>query len=467
VAASSALGEDDREEIFGVTRAELSKAKRRPAPLALVEPAAAPLKILIAAHSHPRLTNGGAEIAAYHMFQELRARKDCQAWFLGCDRQALADKPGAVLAQPFAADEYVYCASHFDWFKFANPDARFRAAFEELIREIEPDVVHFHHYINFGVEVFQFVKNAAPHCRVVLTLHEYLAICNYFGQMVTPAHHNLCDRAEPARCNKCFPQYSKQDFFLRNLYIRRFLDLVDVFVAPSAFLAERYVEWGLPREKMRVLENLIPAGKAVAAREPRALPLRIGFFGQISTLKGIDVLFDAAAALEREGEKNVSFEIFGDYHGSPPEFQAAFLARLAGAGPNVHYMGAYEQANVDRLMQGVHAVLVPSIWWENSPVVIQEALRNRRPVICSDIGGMAEKVRDGVDGFHFAAGNGMALASLLREIAGDRAMLDEVAAGMAGRGAVGAGVERFLGVYLGEAAAGCAPGGGERAEFAN
>ncbi len=56
-------------------------------------------------------------------------------------------------------------------------------------------------------------------------------------------------------------------------------------------------------------------------------------------------------------------------------------------------------------MQSVDAVLVPSIWWENSPVVIQEALANGRPVICSDIGGMAENVRPGHDGFHFEAGN--------------------------------------------------------------
>jgi glycosyltransferase involved in cell wall biosynthesis len=452
VAASSALGEDDREEIFGVTRAELSKAKRRPAPLALVEPAAKqqPLKILVASHSHPRITNGGGEIAAHQMFRELQAREDCRAWFLGCDRHALADKPGAVLAQPFSSDEFIYCASHFDWFKFANPDARFRAEFEQLIRELDPDVVHFHHYINFGVEVFQFVKNAAPNCRLILTLHEYLAICNYFGQMVTPAHKNLCDRAEPSRCHKCFREHSKQDFFLRNLYIRRFLDLVDIFVAPSQFLAERYIEWGLPKDKIRVLENLIPPPQTPRLeRTLRTRPLRIGFFGQISVLKGIDVMFEAAAALEREGATNISFEIFGDYQGQPPEFQDAFLGRLAKAGSNIRYMGGYEQSSVDRLMQGVHAVLVPSIWWENSPVVIQEALRNRRPVICSDIGGMAEKVRDGIDGFHFSVGSSMALASLLRELAVDRTILSDLALQMSGRPAVESSIEAFLELYRG------------------
>ena len=64
-------------------------------------------------------------------------------------------------------------------------------------------------------------------------------------------------------------------------------------------------------------------------------------------------------------------------------------------------------------MRSVDAVVVPSIWWENSPLVIQEALASRRPIICSDIGGMAEKVRDGIDGFHFRAGDPRSLAGLL------------------------------------------------------
>ena len=55
-------------------------------------------------------------------------------------------------------------------------------------------------------------------------------------------------------------------------------------------------------------------------------------------------------------------------------------------------------------------VVVPSIWWENSPLVIQEAFFHGRPVICSDIGGMAEKVRDGVDGLHFRRNDAFSLA---------------------------------------------------------
>jgi glycosyltransferase involved in cell wall biosynthesis len=62
-------------------------------------------------------------------------------------------------------------------------------------------------------------------------------------------------------------------------------------------------------------------------------------------------------------------------------------------------------------------VIVPSIWWENSPVVIQEAYHYGHPVICSDIGGMKEKVIDGVTGIHFEAQNPQSLALILESIA--------------------------------------------------
>ncbi len=124
-----------------------------------------------------------------------------------------------------------------------------------------------------------------------------------------------------------------------------------------------------------------------------------------------------------------------------------FLARLAKVGGNVRFHGPYDRARVDGLMQSVHAVLVPSIWWENSPVVIQEALRNRRPIICSDIGGMAEKVRDGTDGFHFPVGSAMALTALLRRLAEQRGILETMTAAMPGHAVLESSVEDYMRLY--------------------
>ena len=219
---------------------------------------------------------------------------------------------------------------------------------------------------------------------------------------------------------------------MRESYIKRFMEEVDHFVAPSVFLRSRYVDWGLPAAKVSVIDNVIDPG---ALEEPRRSGLetglfRIGFFGQISYLKGINVLLEAARLMRPKRTRDVAIEIYGDYRGQPPEIQAEFLAELEKAGRNVRYVGPYDQEQVDRLMRAVDAVVVPSIWWENSPVVIQEAFRNRRPVICSDIGGMAEKVRDGIDGFHFPVGNALALARLIERLAAEPEKLKAIREGV-------------------------------------
>jgi glycosyltransferase involved in cell wall biosynthesis len=175
--------------------------------------------------------------------------------------------------------------------------------------------------------------------------------------------------------------------------------------------------------------------------------LRVGFFGQLSFLKGVNVLLNAARRLDKNERWDIGFEIFGDYRSQPPEFQKELLEHMAEIGENVKFHGPYDQSRVDALMQSVDAVIVPSIWWENSPLVIQEALRNGRPVICSDIGGMAEKVRDGVDGFHFHAGSAMDLASLLMRLADDRGMLANVAGTLQTPAPVNAIVDAHLSVY--------------------
>ena len=265
------------------------------------------------------------------------------------------------------------------------------------------------------------MRRSLPSAKIVLTFHEYLAICHRYGQMVTTDGNYLCYQSSAMRCNSCFPEYSQADFFLRQVYIQKFLAAVDQFIAPSHFLAQRMIEWGIPGDKLRVIENLTsqPSILEKPAMSDRAAALRIGFFGQLSPLKGINVLFDAARILEREHVGNVVFDVHGDYRNQPPEFQEKVVEWLEGAGSNVRYHGSYDRERVDGLMKRVDLIVVPSVWWENSPVVIQEAFRNRRPIICSDIGGMAEKVRDGEDGWHFPVGSPIGLAALLRRLAED------------------------------------------------
>ena len=139
------------------------------------------------------------------------------AQFLAASGGRFAERLGARLQQPFGPDEFVYTGAGFDHWIHANPDPEFPGELATLLEELRPDVVHLHHYTNFGVEALLHIRRALPEARIVLTLHEYLAICNHFGQMVKRPGFGLCDRSGPRDCARCFPERTEQDFFLREL----------------------------------------------------------------------------------------------------------------------------------------------------------------------------------------------------------------------------------------------------------
>nr|WP_228008903.1 glycosyltransferase [Cyanobium sp. LEGE 06113] len=121
---------------------------------------------------------------------------------------------------------------------------------------------------------------------------------------------------------------------------------------------------------------------------------RFAFFGQINPYKGVDVLL---RALTRLGHKalDLNLAIYGaNLEVQPAEFQQeinSLLAPLVKSGI-VEVCKSYQHDQVQEIMHRYDWVVVPSIWWENSPMVIQEAFSCCRPVIASSIGGMAEKV---------------------------------------------------------------------------
>jgi glycosyltransferase involved in cell wall biosynthesis len=241
--------------------------------------------------------------------------------------------------------------------------------------------------------------------------------------MVRTGTEELCDRASPRRCHECFPSISPQTFFLRERFIKSHLSLVDMFLAPSEFLRQRYIEWGIPPEKIRTEEYGRRPAVRTAKTPDRPLRDRLGFFGQLSGFKGVDVLLEAMQILERgaphgapRGRKPAlpRLRVHGAnlelQHG---EFQNRFRTLLEATKATVTFVGKYNHEQLPELMEHVDWVVIPSVWWENSPLVIQEAFLHGRPVICSDIGGMAEKVTNDVNGLHFTAGEAASLAEVI------------------------------------------------------
>ena len=378
------------------------------------------MKVLMLSHGHPAFSIGGAEVASYNLFNGLNRLPGCESHYLarvGPPISRHRDTPFLSLRQK--ERETLFYANEYDYFRLSNRDVdTLSRDFTRFLHDVAPDVVHFHHFLGFGMEAVRAVRRALPNVPIVATLHEYLSICNNHGQMVKARTGALCQRASPAECAVCFPNISTAQFMRRELFIKAAFDEVDMFISPSHFLVDRYVAWGVPADKIMFLENGLEVGEIAAPRQigRDGRRNRFAYFGQLNQFKGIKVLIEAVARVPREIWGDAVLNVFGgNLEVQPEQFQQEFRRLVQLVGRRVRFFGSYKSADLPTLMREVDWVVVPSTWWENSPVVIQEAFLHGRPVICSDIGGMAEKVRNNVNGLHFRAASAESLVDKLVE----------------------------------------------------
>jgi glycosyltransferase involved in cell wall biosynthesis len=368
-------------------------------------------RILVISHGHPDINKGGAEMAAYNMFNEL-LDKDVDAYFLA--RTGQTPHGGAAFSQRNSSREILFHTTMDDGFLFSNIKTRHMwQEFRDLLLLLKPDIIHLHHYFLLGIEILEEIRRSLPDAKIILTLHEYLAICHNKGLMVKTSG-KLCYKATARDCHGCFPDKQPGDFFLREQYIKRLFQNVDHFVSPSTFLQQRYIDWGLQQDRITVIENgqtslgVVPVKNVI---ETNSSTVRFAFFGQINPFNGIDVLSGAWAGLSKAVKKQGLIEIYGaNLEQQTGSYQQKVKTLLNKYGSRVHFHGAYEAQEMPAILASVDWAVVPSIWWENSPMVIQEAFNSGVPLIVSDIGGMVEKVKHGVNGLHFRHGSAFDLA---------------------------------------------------------
>lgn len=378
------------------------------------------MKVAIFSHEHPRFSKGGGELAAYHLWQGINQSPGHSAWFFGRGRPEHMHK-FSMLAMVGERDYLVAgdaMIADLVTTKATGPDSELAI----LLRQINPDVVHFHHYVNLGLELIRLVKNTCPKAKIVMTLHEYIAICRNNGQMIK-TNGQLCYAYSPRDCHRCFPGVTPEDIFLRERYIKSFFGLVDHFISPSHFLKDRYRAWGIEElAPVAVIENGLPEGERLPVRmlQPDEKRTRFAYFGQINPYKGIDIILEAFAILDKPIRKQVTLDIFGSgLEHWPQEYQQKVRSLIEQCEHRVKMHGAYEPEEMPSLLREIDWIVMGSVWWENSPLVIQEAYKYGRPIICPDIGGMAEKVVPGQGGLHYRARDSVSLASVIRRVVND------------------------------------------------
>lgn len=192
------------------------------------------------------------------------------------------------------------------------------------------------------------------------------------------------------------------------------LAALDARVLPTRALGEELRRAGLGSERAHVLPYAFDTSSFLAARSaPRSSRRRLGYFGQLAPHKGVAVLVEAAELLLGRGDLP-PWELC--IHGAAApgrwrDFPRRLLRRIDGK--RVRLEPPFPTGDSARILGGLDGLVVPSLWVENAPLSALEARAAGVPLVVSDVGGLTEIVREGVDGWHVPAGNARALSERL------------------------------------------------------
>ena len=384
-----------------------------------------PLRIAFVVHKLPPESLGGTEVYTRSLARALAAQGHKVQIFAPsatvAQTETVVEADGVEITRaPLPTSRATENPAAQFWHTFR--DRTLESHFAHFVQQARPDVVHFQHVQGVSARLIEL---AAGRPRFA-TLHDYWYFCAN-SQLVRPDRspcggpsagcRNCVDcataRADLAPLRALRPLVALP-LAWRNQLLRNATAQIDHFFAPSAFLRDFYVDQGFDGTRIQVIENGMDLTRLRAGAETARTPtpgLRVGFLGTLAWQKGPHVLVDAFNRLPDDTTATLTL------HGSAdafPDYAATLRASIRH--PNITLADPVRYDDVGRVLRTFDLLVVPSLWYENSPLVIQEAYALGIPVLASDLGALAEKVDDTRTGRLFPPGDAHALAILLNEI---------------------------------------------------
>jgi glycosyltransferase involved in cell wall biosynthesis len=302
-----------------------------------------------------------------------------------------------------------------------------RSRLSRLLEATSPDVCHAHNiYHHLSPSILGLLKERGV--PTILTLHDLKIACPAYNMLT---HDGVCERCRGGRLHnvivhRCIKQSAALStiVFLEAVVHRligSYRKNVDLFLVPSRFYIDKFVQWEMPERMFRHVPNFVEASRF----EPRFEPGEsILYFGRLAREKGLQTLIRAAAVAQ------CKLEIVG----TGPDL--GLLTQLASqCGAMVEFKGYMSGSALHEIVRRARAVVLPSEWYENAPMSILESYALGKPVIGASIGGIPELIRAGDTGFLYPSGDVTALADVLQRVR-DMSDTEVVAMGRSGRNLV-------------------------------
>jgi glycosyltransferase involved in cell wall biosynthesis len=351
------------------------------------------------------------------------------------------------------------------WQKSPNPNGylyknpRTAKFLKRCLMEWQPDLLHITSCLTLSASIIKAAKESG--LPVVLTLTDYWFICHKLSLLKFDA--SLCDGITTSR--ECIQCLSWDSGIYRNLrrafsdrmttrildllsripaagrlralrgmapniserkeYLVQMLNLPDVVIAPSQQLRETLRQSGI-RRGIRVIQS----GHDLSwlKKEMQKTPnerVRFGYIGQFIFPKGVHVLLEAFSKCNWDGRAEL--HLFGGTTETLPAYWQELQRKEYLKSKLVKVHGPFEHERLGEILEGIDVLVVPSMWYENNPRVIQEAFASKTPVIASNVGGISEYVQDGINGYLFRRGDSADLAARMQSMMEDPAQIQRLA----------------------------------------
>jgi len=285
--------------------------------------------------------------------------------------------------------------------------------FKKLLADFKPDIIHTHNiYHQISPSILDVAKKAK--IPVVMHVHDYKLVCPNYQLF---AHGKICEACKPHkyyRCvqKKCFKNSRSKsllaalEMYAHHSILKIYKRGIKGFITPSAFMKQKMMEFGWSSKNINVITNPFDPQMTLNPEEKNLKTADyLLYFGRLSEEKGLKVLIEAAAI------SGAKLKFVGD---GPQKTELDTLAKRINV--NLEFLGFKSGKKLKKIILNARAVIIPSIWFENMPLSLLEALNLGKVVIASKIGGIPEIIKDGKNGFLFIAGNIPDLAEKIKNL---------------------------------------------------
>ncbi len=276
----------------------------------------------------------------------------------------------------------------------------------EIIAAENPDLIHVGH----PMRVSELVKAARfMNIPYIVTLTDFFLICPKYTLFTKDV---LCHGADGGNtCSKLCPE------FKRSFITRRLIDAKEILINAKKIIApSRFLAYMMKKEFENLDIKIINHGLNLKMIKKNKKNYKKGdeivfcYAGSLNNHKGVHIAIDA---FKKVDSQKFIFKIYGS---GPDESYIKKLTAIAGNDKRIKFCGVYSEDKVSDVLYDVDVTVIPSLWYENYPFFLHESFACDVPVIASNVGGMAENIKDGVNGFLFRIGESGHLREVIERI---------------------------------------------------